>query len=378
MSLTSILRDKRRQNIKNWFKHNFPNPGLKNNLDIIVLPAQEHSSYSSVIGTAFDYLFRFNLERINKNQSINRSNWIAEYGLKIILQKLELSDKNMISIGYNNEREIDRVEFKEFIESMFVQSQENYKKFINDGKLTDNLIKSTIFLAKLDTTYRARFIDSSLDNVENDKINELKELLAIVPWEKFQANNCCFLNPSFGKGSSLVGGADADFIIDNMLIDIKSSKNLKIERNDLNQIVGYYLLSIIGGINGNKNHPINDIGIYFARYGYLWKIPLSYYYTPKDYNKYADEFSQLVNDRTLKLIRSNNELKNIFFNSTSSYIIDENDFKCPHCEGKKFARGGKTSSGKFKYKCKICKKHFSTEIETTPLKETIKNFSFDD
>ena len=180
MSLTSILRDKRRQNIKNWFKHNFLNPGLKDKLDLLVLPTKENSSYSAEIGTAFDYLFRFNLERINKKQPINKRNWIAENGLKLILKKLELSDNKMISIGYNNEREVDKLEFKELIERMFEQSQESYNKFISDGKLTDSLIKSSIFLAKLDTTYRARFIDSGFDNIENDKINELKELQTVA------------------------------------------------------------------------------------------------------------------------------------------------------------------------------------------------------
>lgn len=313
MSLVSILRDKRRQNIKNWFKHNFPNPGLKDKLDILI--PQTHSSYAGEIGTAFDYLFRFNIERINKKTLTNKNNWIAENGLKRIFLIFELSKEKKISIGYNSNRQVDRLKFKNFLEKEFEQSKKNYNKFIFDGKMTDDLIKSAIFLAKLDITYRKGFIDSNLDNIEIDKINELKELFAIVPWDKFQAKDICFLNPSFGKGSSLVGGADADLIIDNVLIDIKSSKNLKIERNDLNQIIGYYLLSIIGGIDGKKNHPLNEIGIYFARFGYLWKIPLSYYCKPKDYHKHTVEFSQLVNDKSLELIMSNEELKNIFFNS---------------------------------------------------------------
>lgn len=87
----------------------------------------------------------------------------------------------------------------------------------------------------------------------------------------------CFLNPKFGEGSLLVGGADADLIIDDMLIDFKMIKKAGVDRNHFNQLMGYYLLNEIGGIcdkideTGNKKekHEINKIGIYSSRYGDL-------------------------------------------------------------------------------------------------------------
>src|SRR5690606_17537093 len=151
----------------------------------------------------------------------------------------------------------------------------------------------------------------------------------------------CIVNPTFGKGSSLVGGADADLIIDNTLIDIKSSKNLKLERGDLNQIIGYHLLSIIGGINGKKTPKIKEIGIYFASYGHIWKMPLSDYYKPKDYEEFAEEFTQLVMDSSLELVKPNTRQTNGTFIKTPDYTIDENDFKCPFCSSKDFIRQGK-------------------------------------
>jgi hypothetical protein len=67
MSLTSILKkEKNRSNIKNWFRQNFENPWQKEKVDIMVTPRLPHSSHAGEIGTAFDYLMRFNLERLNK------------------------------------------------------------------------------------------------------------------------------------------------------------------------------------------------------------------------------------------------------------------------------------------------------------------------
>ena len=60
------------------------------------------------------------------------------------------------------------------------------------------------------------------------------------------------------------------------LIDLKVTKNLKIEREYFNQIIGYYILSLIGKINFEYSGKIiKNVAIYFARHGLLWKIPVS-------------------------------------------------------------------------------------------------------
>jgi hypothetical protein len=133
--------------------------------------------------------------------------------------------------------------------------------------LSKRILNTAIFLAKLDVRIRIGIIDNNLDNIESEKLAELEDLFRIVPWKKFKAKEQCILNPTFNKGSTLVGGADADLIIDNLLIDIKSSKHCKISRDDINQVIGYYLLSIIGGVTDCKKIGINELGIYFASYG---------------------------------------------------------------------------------------------------------------
>ncbi|MDA8053513.1 MAG: hypothetical protein M0012_05085 [Deltaproteobacteria bacterium] len=73
-----------------------------------------------------------------------------------------------------------------------------------------------------------------------------------------------------------MGGADADLVIDDTIIDIKTTKKLAPDRNYFNQLLGYYTLYCISGFDGINYKPeINNIAIYFSRYAYLHVIPLS-------------------------------------------------------------------------------------------------------
>jgi hypothetical protein len=77
------------------------------------------------------------------------------------------------------------------------------------------------------------------------------------------------------KASELVGGADIDLVIDDMMIDVKTTKNLELRREHFNQLIGYYALYRIGGIGAMpRNHEIKRVGIYFSRYGYLHLIKI--------------------------------------------------------------------------------------------------------
>ena len=75
------------------------------------------------------------------------------------------------------------------------------------------------------------------------------------------------LNPMF-TGSSDVGGADADFIVDQCLVELKASVQLKIEPEWLWQLAGYLLLDYV------DTYQITSVGIYMARQGMLFTWPV--------------------------------------------------------------------------------------------------------
>lgn len=65
-------------------------------------------------------------------------------------------------------------------------------------------------------------------------------------------------NPTF-LGSSDVGGADADLIVDDRLIEIKTTKRKSLDRVTAYQLVGYLLLDY------DDKYGINRLGFYASR-----------------------------------------------------------------------------------------------------------------
>ncbi|HEY9834972.1 MAG TPA: hypothetical protein V6D26_30750, partial [Stenomitos sp.] len=154
---------------------------------------------------------------------------------------------------------------------MITQARENYTEFLKTQQITDDLIRSTLQLAKLDVIYRIGRIDPNLQQVEPADIEDIKALISVVNLSQFKTDGVVLSNPRFGNGSVTVRAADADLVIDDLLIDIKTTKNFKLEQDNFNQLMGYYALSKIDGIDGAPpGHEIKRLGIYFSRFAYLF------------------------------------------------------------------------------------------------------------
>lgn len=68
----------------------------------------------------------------------------------------------------------------------------------------------------------------------------------------------------------MVGGADADLVIDDTIIDIKTTKNLTCLPRDFHQLIGYYVLHQIGSIGElEPKLRINKFAVYYSRFVYL-------------------------------------------------------------------------------------------------------------
>ncbi len=66
------------------------------------------------------------------------------------------------------------------------------------------------------------------------------------------------IGPTF-DGSSDVGGADADFILDGLLVDVKTTTTPKITAEMLHQLLGYVLLDY------SDSHGVREVSVYLAR-----------------------------------------------------------------------------------------------------------------
>jgi len=238
MSLTSFIKE---PDVRKKFAETFPLPKIELKAEIKAPPITKNYS---LVGTAFDYLLRFYIKQ-NNPKAIAKE-WIAEIALQCVE---EGALKNQLEKTVDNAKII-------------------YQKYLDDGNLTDDVLRIAILLAKIDPIYRAGYIDPNINVVDDGDIQDLRNLINLVEKDNFIAKKICLLNPTFGKASSLVDGADADIVIDDRIIDMKTTKFLKLKEQDFHQLIGYYILSLLGGIDGSKDKiNIETVSIYFCRHG---------------------------------------------------------------------------------------------------------------
>lgn len=264
MSLTSLLANK---DVKERFRQEFQMPVFAIRSELLAAPL---SNRYSLVGTAFDYLLRFYLKKLNPDAVTNK--WIAENSISHPLSPLL---KDVVIDGNTGKISYTETELTKKAAQIIEQAKANYSEYLSSGQITDSLIETTLRLAQLDPVFRARVVDQNLGNVFKEDVDDLRHLITIVKPELFKAKCLCLLNPTFGEASRLVGGADADLFIDQAIIDIKTTKKLELQRDHFNQLIGYLVLHEIGGIGELTQKPeISTVGIYFSRYAYLYTIDL--------------------------------------------------------------------------------------------------------
>jgi hypothetical protein len=249
MSLTTFVE---LPDVKQYLRLNVTKPWFQVRAEIKAPPLTTSYGWT---GTAFDYLLRFYVEKLNPFAV--KSPWVAEEGLAI----LEKFPPERASL--KRARRIVETAKKCYL---------SYLSSTREKKPTEELIRASLGLAQLDLVYRIALLD--LRPIPRTVVEDLSNLLALVHPEDFKAKRTCVLNPTFGLASELVGGADADLFLDGTLIDFKTTKHLEMGRDIFNQLLGYYCLSCLGGVEGCRR-KVTAIAVYYARYGILHRIPIS-------------------------------------------------------------------------------------------------------
>ena len=244
MSLTSFLE--KNADVREKFKSEFKKPKFTTKINILAPPIGNRT----LVGIAFDYILRFFIEQ--RASTYISGQWVAEIAFRMFKQKV-----------------------KE-VEPIFEGAKNQYNKYLENGELNDELIKSVLRLSKLDIMYRIRRLEPNLMEVNENDISDVRKLVSLINPDYFNVKNICLANPTFGKTSSLVGGADADLFIDGNLIEVKTIQKLHLKLDHFYQLLGYYTLHEIAGFSGVDNRTeIKKIGIYFSRYAYLYLIDIN-------------------------------------------------------------------------------------------------------
>ncbi len=263
MSLTSFLA---MPDVKAKLKPFRPPPPRKIGAPIKV--AYRAKDHPTAIGTAFDYLMRFELERRAPHLANEHGQWIAENAPRLI-KRANLSGGNPTEIEVK-------------AATTLTHARELWRAHIGNKNPSradmESLASYTVRLAKLDSVFRALYLPSHYDNVDSESVAELLDLLAIIPWHELVRSEI-LLNPTF-PASNHVGGADGDLITGDMLVDFKTvSKDIH-NTDSFDQLLGYYLLAnhYPGDTHQIISFPkINRVAIYYSRHGHLWSLDTSFW-----------------------------------------------------------------------------------------------------
>lgn len=219
----------------------------------------------ALVGTAFDYLLRLYVEGINPLPNIKKDvSWVADRAPEILIQR---GQKGVA-------KDVSRiVQLAKRHRYQFL-THKCLNKTLIEMIFDEELYKDVILLAQIDQVYRGRNLPIDWQCINDFDLEDLNNLVQAIPASIFQARRNYLLNPTFGKASRLVLGADADLIIDEMIIDIKTTKYLELKDEYIAQLLGYLLLSEIAKESIPSFPVIYELGIYYSRHSYLFKFPV--------------------------------------------------------------------------------------------------------
>ena len=216
------------------------------------------------LGTFTDYMIR----------KFFRDNLISP-DAEIILEEHLISEKSLTHLYYEDDRATrilggtdEEIQNSLKLYQMGTKWIDNYKN--NHWK---DILQDTWLMSELDKLYRSgRF--PQIKPLEEFEIKELMIFLEkILEWlqKTFNSAKNVYLNPTLGVVNFVK--ADADLIVDNCLLDIKTTKHPnKTPNNEVNQLLLYTSLCHYHSVNKLTNFPeIRKIAFILPQQLALWE-----------------------------------------------------------------------------------------------------------
>ena len=287
------------------------------------------------VGTAFDYLLRFELKRQAPHCESRR--WVAKSSLRLLFEHPQYADgicrsyipdeylvaiaplvaddslddlggsaildcrqtpSGIVHTGFPIEpmpgevfHELLPVAFKVGRRMLhFVKEAEaKYEAYIGRPEVSrehqEQMACCAMQLAKIDAVARTCTVDPKMfEPPDPSDIEDLVELLKIVPFGELLHPTTLILNPGFV-------GADADLISGDALIDVKVTVKTAIEAPLLDQLLGYFMLARFERRRNPRFPELRRLGLYYARHGALMTWPSSQW---TEHPQFADVESWFV------------------------------------------------------------------------------------
>lgn len=231
-------------NLKPFFHTLNDGPAFPYNASSTILVKRNGPS-NPAIGHAYDYWLRAYVQKINGLHEETRP------------------DDLTASIGVLLLKEQEVVLTAEY--ASVVNRRNSYIK----GQLMDEsgVLQDCLLLAKLETFYRSGYLPPG--GLDTPSERDYWDLIGLADETKrhskfFIARDTLICNPSFGAASCLLGGADADLVIDNTLIEIKTESSFGYKAQHIRQLLAYYL---IGRLTPSFEADIQRLAVFNPRYG---------------------------------------------------------------------------------------------------------------
>ena len=150
MSLTSFIKI---PEVKALFRKEFPLSQTRLKGEMKAEPVTRNFP---LVGTSFDYLFRFFLEHTNPN-CITKP-WVAEHSLVLLEQTVE---------EYGKKAPKDMLDASDKMKLFLHDAKEIHEDYLDTGNLSDDLIRSSVILAQMDVLYRSGRMYPNFGKVES-------------------------------------------------------------------------------------------------------------------------------------------------------------------------------------------------------------------
>lgn len=285
MSLTSHLKHKGA--VYSWMRAQFPLANRRNILSgsrpqvkaasthLPTLKAKADFKYPyALVGTAIDYRLRLHFAPFPENL-------VAHHGARILSDKpMRAFYFSMAGLGAPGSAPEDTPVSSDIIAQFFADLNAIVTRLAPAGRTLSakgerELARYCFALAHFESIYRAGpWINSPLMGTDSPQsVEALLNLCApevtrdMATFSRLFGENCADMialgagikqNPTFA-GSSLIGGADADFIASHCLWDIKTTIRAVVSGEWIYQLLGYVLLDF------EDEHHIREIGVYMSR-----------------------------------------------------------------------------------------------------------------
>lgn len=296
MSLTSHLKDPLSP-VHRFVRENFPNAravvraantGLKGAETI----RPEGAVPWSTVGTAADHRIRYYLGPTHEDGAVRHgARMLERKGMRLSISQLEGMTESEVRAAFDA-LAAEAEGFRDSVPAFLAGLEDDLRRlrpWQEPRRLEPGdealLCRRCAVLALFEQVFRAGGVPPGSPLVEPGPPRTADELLARVPdawvddlrelsWAFFDSQERLVrgarekaLGPIF-DGSVDAGGADADFILDGLLVDVKTTVNAKISAEILYQLLGYVLLDY------SDLYAVRDVAVYLSRQRRLVRWPL--------------------------------------------------------------------------------------------------------